>query len=71
MGYMARLKVEWQYEKDVPRCANCVEFKRSVIRLTTNSNTTKTHTSCKLGGFNVSPNGVCNKWHDKTGAKLE
>lgn len=71
MGYMAKLKNQWGYEKSVPRCGNCVEFKLSIVKLTVDSNTTRTHTSCKLGGFNVSPNGVCDKWHDKAGTKLE
>lgn len=54
------------YETDVPRCSNCTHFQNERWALTTDSNTRRVSQRCKLHGFNVSPNGVCDSWQHKT-----
>lgn len=71
MSKLGQLKKKWEYEPSVPRCGECISFRETFVRLTTNSQTKRINQHCSRGGFTVSRNGICNFWTSKSGEKLD
>ena len=71
MSHLSRLKKNVNYEHNVPRCAICNHFQKSMIVLTTDSMTKRINHHCKRHGFNVAPNSVCDTWTGVDGDILE
>lgn len=70
MSKLSQLKKKWEYEPSIPRCGECVSFRETYIRLTTDSMTRRVNQHCDRGGFTVSRMGVCNHWASKAGERL-
>jgi len=71
MSKIGQLRKLWDYEPNVPRCIDCINFRETYFRLTENSQTKRVNRHCAKGGFTVSQNGICKYWADKSGSKLE
>lgn len=71
MSKLGKLKKKWDYDPSTPRCSECINFRETYIRLTTNSQTKRVNHHCDLGGFTVGRNGLCNNWTSRDGTKLE
>lgn len=64
MTHATQVKRAWNYERDVPRCENCANYKRAHMLLV-NSLPRKQQPFCKKGSFNVKPNDCCDRWQDR------
>ncbi len=72
MSAMSQLKKKWEYDRDIPRCENCKEFRETFVKLTTDSITRRVHQHCNAAGFTVRRVAVCKNWVGKEdGAVLE
>lgn len=71
MSFLGRIRREFGYQGSTPVCRTCTNFKESRVVLTKNSNTVRLNHHCNLGGFNISPNGCCDRWAGKDGSKLK
>jgi hypothetical protein len=65
VSYISRLRKQWNYETDVPRCGTCAEFQAPRVYLTRDSISARSKPLCKAGHFQVSANACCDKWHRK------
>jgi hypothetical protein len=71
MSNLARLKIKVHYEKNVPRCETCIQFKESKIVLSHNSIPKRINQHCKLHGFAIARASVCDTWQSAEGETLE
>lgn len=69
MSLLKRLKSKWNYERSVPRCETCEQYQRPGFYLR-DSLPRPIPPRCKLGGFEVKPAGVCDKWKSERGEVL-
>lgn len=70
MTYLAKLKRDWNYEGNVPRCDICTHYRPAKLYLI-DSLPRLSDPTCNHGGFACRPNAVCDKWVGKDGTKLE
>lgn len=61
MSFMGRVKKEWGFESNVPRCFNCVAYRKPNTFLR-NSLPVQSPPMCSLGLFMTTPNSCCDKW---------
>lgn len=69
MSAISRLRQLCHYEKDVPRCETCTQYKRPGLFLV-NSLPRKSPPWCKLSDFGVKPTAVCDHWRNAKGETL-
>ena len=69
MSTLSRLRKKWNYEPNVPRCVNCVSYRKPGLFLR-DSLPVKSPAMCKLGDFVVTPNACCDRWSGKNGERL-
>ena len=66
-----RLKKEFNYDPDPPRCSTCESFEKGAIQ-TFNSVPAYVKSRCRLMEMRVTTNAICDQWKDaKTGESLE
>jgi hypothetical protein len=71
MSALGKLKSQWNYERSVPRCEICTNYRKPGWVLVRDSLTRGTPPRCNLGGFEVKPAGCCDKWQGVNGQGLE
>ena len=64
-----RKRKEVEYERSVPRCANCISYQGPVL-VTNNGVKAYQMPFCRHNEFSVDMNGCCNKWEGKDGTVL-
>ena len=64
---LLKRKKECDYEEDCPRCFNCA----NILRVTTETASSRPRYKCGLHKFYVKTFAVCNDWEDKLGNKLD
>jgi hypothetical protein len=62
-----RLRIAWNYEPSTPVCCQCSGFRKSTMDMKSRK---MLPPQCKKGGFDVRPNGCCDKWSSRTGERL-
>ena len=70
MSKLGQLRKKWNYDKNAPRCEICVHYKKPGYYLK-NSLPRDVPPACKLGGFQVTPLSLCDKWEDQNGDNIE
>ena len=65
-----KLRKSVGYERNVPRCANCAQYKPLRMWML-NSLPRVAPPACKLHGFTVEPMSICDTWQSKSGAKAK
>lgn len=70
MSHLSKLKTKWGYERSVPRCETCVQYRKPGLYLRDSLPRT-TPPQCKAGAFEVKATGCCDRWQSKTGERLE
>lgn len=63
------LRVENNYDNDVPRCGTCNHFVHGYRPIIDGMHRNYPPT-CRLLGFNVTAHGVCDRWTSRTGDTL-
>jgi hypothetical protein len=71
MSYVSQIRKKWQYEKNVPRCATCVNFRKSAAFALWGSLPQVAKPQCILVPMNVGQNDLCRKWTNEAGDILE
>lgn len=66
VSHISRLKKQWGYETNVPRCSTCVEYLPPRVYVKRDSIPVKTEPLCKKGDFFVAAHSCCDHWHSKT-----
>lgn len=70
MSHLSKLKAKWGYERSVPRCETCTQYRKPGYYLRDSLPRT-TPPQCKAGAFEVRPAGCCDRWTGVDGATLE
>lgn len=69
MSALSRLRKQWNYETNVPRCEVCKNYRRGKTFLR-NSLPVTSQPLCKLGSFTVKPTACCDKFVGLDGTTL-
>lgn len=67
MSKLSQLRKKVGYETGVPRCVNCIHFRKPFIKLTYDSKTIKVPAWCKKNDFKIEAGAVCNLYENDKG----
>lgn len=67
---LKELRKKVDYEPDIPRCENCVNYQSEAIFMR-NSIPKRVNSQCKAHHFSVKPGAICNTWRGKDGSVID